>query len=155
MQYVCVSLLMDVPVCFGGTDASCAHGTLTSIGGLGPNNAALSAAISAVLQAKLGVPPARFYLAFNDVAGNNMVCALRRCQLPASRLPDRPADAAAPLRRAGTEAHFERRTRLCVCVAVSPIRVRVLQHFTGAQAWATCAPASPRRRLLRAPRRLF
>ena len=74
MQYVCVSLLMDVPVCFGGTDAPCAHGTLTSVGALGPNNnAALSATLSAVLQAKLGVPPNRFYLAFNDVAGNTMV----------------------------------------------------------------------------------
>ncbi len=67
---------------FGGSEVPCAHGSLTSIGGLGTNNAAISKAVAAVLQEKLGVPPDRFYLAFNDVAGSDMVRARRGAVQP-------------------------------------------------------------------------
>lgn len=76
MQYVCVSITQDVPLSFGGSEAPAAHATLTSIGGLGPNNASLSKSISGVLQAKFGIPAAaRLYISFVDVPGANMARA--------------------------------------------------------------------------------
>ena len=76
-QYVCVSVTQDVPLSFGGSEAAAAHATLTSIGGLGPNNAALSKGISTILQAKFGIAANRLYIDFRDVAGSNMVRAAR------------------------------------------------------------------------------
>jgi len=70
--YVCVSLSHSQAITFGGTDAPAAHGSLVSIGALGPRNAAHCAAISAVLTAELGIPNDRFYLAFQDIAAKDM-----------------------------------------------------------------------------------
>ena len=102
-QYVCVSLTQDVPLSFGGSEAPAAHATLTSIGGLGPNNASLSERISAVLQAKFGIPANRLYIDFRDVAGSNMASAARSRVLSSAYCP---ADAHVH-RRAGTERRFE------------------------------------------------
>ena len=53
---------------FGGSEEPAAYGELISIGGVGPTtNKQLSAAISEILEAKLSVPPARFYIKFFDV----------------------------------------------------------------------------------------
>ena len=84
LQYVCVSITQDVALSFGGSEAPAAHAVLTSIGGLGPNNASLSKSISGVLQAKFSVPANRFYCEFRDVAGGNMVraAARRHCAGP-------------------------------------------------------------------------
>ena len=76
-QYVCVSVTQDVPLSFGGSEAPAAHATLTSIGGLGPNNASLSKSISTILQAKFSIPANRLYIDFRDVAGSNMARAAR------------------------------------------------------------------------------
>ncbi len=53
---------------FGGSEDPTAYGELISIGGLGPEiNEQLSAALAEILQMKLSVPPARFYIKFYDV----------------------------------------------------------------------------------------
>lgn len=58
-----VTLKTDVPLSFGGTEQPGAYGELLSIGAIGgAKNKALSKAISGILEAKLGVPPNRFYL---------------------------------------------------------------------------------------------
>lgn len=63
LQYVLVTLKTDVPLSFGGTEQPGAYGELLSIGAIGgATNKALSKAISGILEAKLGVPPNRFYL---------------------------------------------------------------------------------------------
>ena len=79
---MCVSVTQDVPLSFGGSEAPGAHASLTSIGGLGPNNGSLSTAISGVLQAKFGIPANRVYVEFRDVAGSNMARRLRCLQAP-------------------------------------------------------------------------
>ena len=85
-QYVCVSVTQDVPLSFGGSEAPAAHATLTSIGGLGPNNASLSKSISEVLKAKFGIPANRLYIDFRDVAGSNMARAARTLWLSSTCL---------------------------------------------------------------------
>jgi phenylpyruvate tautomerase len=63
-----ISLRGGVPMSFGGSEDPTAYGELVSIGGLGPEiNKQLSAAIAEILQTKLSVPPARFYIKFYDV----------------------------------------------------------------------------------------
>ncbi|CAK9192844.1 unnamed protein product [Sphagnum jensenii] len=67
-SYVMISLRGGVPMSFGGSEDPTAYGELVSIGGLGPEiNKQLSAAIAEILQTKLSVPPARFYIKFYDV----------------------------------------------------------------------------------------
>ncbi|CAI5475682.1 unnamed protein product [Closterium sp. Yama58-4] len=66
--YVMISVKASIPMCFAGTEAPAAYAELISIGGLGPDtNKKLSAAISEILEAKLTVPPNRFYIKFYDV----------------------------------------------------------------------------------------
>jgi hypothetical protein len=63
-----ISLRGGVPMLFGGSEDPTAYGELISIGGLGPEiNEQLSAALAEILQMKLLVPPARFYIKFYDV----------------------------------------------------------------------------------------
>ncbi|GMP86013.1 hypothetical protein CsSME_00038968 [Camellia sinensis var. sinensis] len=65
--YVMIVLKGSVPIAFGGTEEPAAYGELVSIGGLNPSvNKKLSAAISAILEAKLSIPPSRFFLKFYD-----------------------------------------------------------------------------------------
>jgi hypothetical protein len=67
-QYVLISLRGGIPMSFGGSEEPAAYGELISIGGVGPDtNKQLSAAISEILETKLSVPPARFYIKFFDV----------------------------------------------------------------------------------------
>lgn len=67
LQYVMIVLKGSVPIAFGGTEQPAAYGELVSIGGLNPEvNKKLSAAISAILETKLSVPKARFFLKFYD-----------------------------------------------------------------------------------------
>ena len=56
-QYVCVSVRHTDAFSFGGSTAPAAHGTLSSIGGLGPANKAISKSLAAVLEAELGGTP--------------------------------------------------------------------------------------------------
>ncbi|KAE8696497.1 Detected protein of confused Function [Hibiscus syriacus] len=66
-KYVMIVLKGSVPMSFGGTEQPAAYGELISIGGLNPDvNKKLSAAISAILETKLQVPPSRFFLKFYD-----------------------------------------------------------------------------------------
>jgi hypothetical protein len=63
-----ISLRGGVPMLFGGSEDPTAYGELISIGGLGPEiNEQLSAALAEILQTKLSVPPARFYIKFYDI----------------------------------------------------------------------------------------
>jgi len=72
-QVVMISLTTDKPMLYGGTDAPCAYGELISIGGIGGDkNKVISAAISTVLNTKLGVSPSRFYLKFVDTPGSDL-----------------------------------------------------------------------------------
>ncbi|KAK9843978.1 hypothetical protein WJX81_000886 [Elliptochloris bilobata] len=62
-QYVLVTLNLGVPLSFGGTEEPAAYGTLLSIGAISPSqNKNTSKLVSDILQAKLSVPPKRFYL---------------------------------------------------------------------------------------------
>jgi phenylpyruvate tautomerase len=52
---------------FGGTFDPCAYGELMSIGRIGiEENKKFSNEIMSLLEARLGVPPTRFYITFND-----------------------------------------------------------------------------------------
>lgn len=63
LQYVLVSLRTDVPLCFGGTEEPAAYAELLSIGAIGgEKNKTISAALSAVLAAKLNIPANRLYI---------------------------------------------------------------------------------------------
>ena len=65
--YVMVTI-SQAPVLMAGTSEPAAFGDLRSIGGLSAQgNAALSEKLAEVLENKLGVPRARFYLNFTDV----------------------------------------------------------------------------------------
>ncbi|KAL8517169.1 hypothetical protein ACS0TY_015400 [Phlomoides rotata] len=69
--YVMIVLKGSVPIAFGGTEEPAAYGELVSIGGLsGDVNKKLSAAIANILETKLSVPKARFYLKFYDTKAN-------------------------------------------------------------------------------------
>ncbi|KAE8686921.1 macrophage migration inhibitory factor-like protein isoform X2 [Hibiscus syriacus] len=58
--YVMIVLKGSVPMSFGGSEQPAAYGELVSIGGLNPDvNKKLSAAIAAILETKLKVPPSR------------------------------------------------------------------------------------------------
>eukprot|EP00879_Flechtneria_rotunda_P003876 GHRR01004116.1.p1 GENE.GHRR01004116.1~~GHRR01004116.1.p1 ORF type:complete len:108 (+),score=20.79 GHRR01004116.1:229-552(+) len=71
-QLVMVSLTTDKPMCFAGTEAACAYGELMSIGAVGgAKNKEISAAIAAVMSAKLRVDPSRFYFKIVDVDRSN------------------------------------------------------------------------------------
>lgn len=57
-----------VPIAFAGTEEPAAYGELISIGGLGPSvNGKLSSTIAEILQTKLFIDSARFYIKFYDV----------------------------------------------------------------------------------------
>ncbi|GAB4838286.1 hypothetical protein Ancab_027814 [Ancistrocladus abbreviatus] len=67
-RYVMVLINGAVPMAFGGTEEAAAYGELISIGGLGPSvNGKLSAVIAEILQTKLSIDSARFYIKFYDV----------------------------------------------------------------------------------------
>ena len=134
-QYVCVSLTQDVPLSFGGSEAPAAHATLTSIGGLGPNNASLSERISAVLQAKFGIPANRLYIDFRDVAGSNMASAARSRVLSSACCP---ADAHVH-RRAGTERRFETHDTRYFVRARDTVLLQANWHGRGSR--RGCSPA--------------
>lgn len=85
MQYVMIVLKGSIPIAFGGTEQPAAYGELVSIGGLNPDvNKKLSAAIATILETKLSVPKARFFLKFYDTKANYLnflmkkgyICAL-------------------------------------------------------------------------------
>ncbi|CAI0424084.1 unnamed protein product [Linum tenue] len=66
-SYVMIVLKGSIPMAFGGSEQPAAFGELVSIGGLNPDtNKKLSAAIAAILETKLSVPKARFFLKFVD-----------------------------------------------------------------------------------------
>lgn len=57
---------------FGGSEEPAAYGELVSIGGLTPNtNKKLSGAIASILESKLAVPKARFFIKFFDSKVSN------------------------------------------------------------------------------------
>ncbi|KAG6435794.1 hypothetical protein SASPL_100671 [Salvia splendens] len=65
--YVMVVLKGSVPISFGGTEQPAAYGELVSIGGLSPDvNKKISGAIANILETKLSVPKARYFLKFYD-----------------------------------------------------------------------------------------
>ncbi|XP_057801125.1 uncharacterized protein LOC131016446 isoform X1 [Salvia miltiorrhiza] len=65
--YVMVVLKGSVPISFGGTEQPAAYGELVSIGGLSPDvNKKISGAIADILETKLSVPKARYFLKFYD-----------------------------------------------------------------------------------------
>lgn len=67
--YVMISLTTDKPMSYGGTEEPCAYGELISIGAIGGDkNKKISAALAEIVQRHLGVPPARLYIKFYDVA---------------------------------------------------------------------------------------
>ncbi|XP_057767295.1 uncharacterized protein LOC130987693 [Salvia miltiorrhiza] len=67
-SYVMVVVNGGVPISFGGTEEPAAYGELISIGGLGPSvNGKLSSTIAEILQTKLSIDSARFYVKFYDV----------------------------------------------------------------------------------------
>ncbi|GER41788.1 macrophage migration inhibitory factor family protein, partial [Striga asiatica] len=69
-SYVMILVNGGVPISFGGTEEPAAYGELVSIGGLGPTvNGKLSATIAEILQTKLSIDSARFYIKFYDVQG--------------------------------------------------------------------------------------
>lgn len=71
-EYVMVVLKGSVPIWYGGTEEPAASAELLSIGGLTPDaNKELSAALASVLEAKLSIPPSRFFLKFYDSQGSN------------------------------------------------------------------------------------
>ncbi|KAK4370006.1 hypothetical protein RND71_009481 [Anisodus tanguticus] len=66
-RYVMILLNGGVPIAFAGTEAPAAYGELISIGGLGPSvNGKLSSTIAEILQTKLSIDSARFYIKFYD-----------------------------------------------------------------------------------------
>ncbi|KAL7193887.1 hypothetical protein ACSBR2_025513 [Camellia fascicularis] len=70
--HVMVMLKGSVPIAIGGIEDPAAYGEVVSIGGLNPDvNKKPSAAISTILEAKLSVPPTRFFLKFYDTLGYN------------------------------------------------------------------------------------
>ncbi|KAI7986716.1 hypothetical protein LOK49_LG14G01856 [Camellia lanceoleosa] len=70
--HVRVMLKSSVPIALGGIEDPVAYGEVVSIGGLNLDvNKKLSAAISTILEAKLSVPPIRFFLKFYDTLGSN------------------------------------------------------------------------------------
>ncbi|GMQ08739.1 hypothetical protein CsSME_00052334 [Camellia sinensis var. sinensis] len=70
--HVMVMLKGSVPIAIGGIEDPAANGEVVSIGGLNPDvNNKLSAAISTILEAKLSVPPTRFFLEFYNTLGSN------------------------------------------------------------------------------------
>ncbi|KAL6003051.1 hypothetical protein ACLOJK_023274 [Asimina triloba] len=76
-QYVMIVLKGSVPMSFGGTEQPAAYGELVSIGGLNPDvNKKLSAAIATILETKLSVSKARFFLKFYDSKASylNLCC---------------------------------------------------------------------------------
>ncbi|CAI0424085.1 unnamed protein product [Linum tenue] len=71
-SYVMIVLKGSIPMAFGGSEQPAAFGELVSIGGLNPDtNKKLSAAIAAILETKLSVPKARFFLKFVDSKGSD------------------------------------------------------------------------------------
>ncbi|KAI7986717.1 hypothetical protein LOK49_LG14G01855 [Camellia lanceoleosa] len=70
--HVMVMLKGTVPIAIAGIEDPATYGEVVSIGGLNPDvNKKLSAAISTILEAKLSVPPTRFFLKFYDTPGSN------------------------------------------------------------------------------------
>ncbi|XP_022144076.1 macrophage migration inhibitory factor homolog [Momordica charantia] len=70
--HVMVVLKGSVSITFGGSADPAAHAELMSVGGFSPDvNQRLSAAIAAILEAKLSVPKHRFILKFYDVKGSD------------------------------------------------------------------------------------
>ncbi|KAF8392811.1 hypothetical protein HHK36_021048 [Tetracentron sinense] len=68
VQYVMILINGGVPIAFAGTEEPAAYGELISIGGLGPSvNGKLSSTIAEILETKLSVDSARFYIKFYDV----------------------------------------------------------------------------------------
>lgn len=68
VQYVMILLNGGVPIEFAGTEEPAAYGELISIGGLGPSvNGKLSSTIAEIIQTKLSIDSARFYVKFYDV----------------------------------------------------------------------------------------
>ena len=74
VQYVMILLNGGVPIEFAGTEEPAAYGELISIGGLGPSvNGKLSSTIAEIIQTKLSIDSARFYVKFYDVEVSNSV----------------------------------------------------------------------------------
>ena len=72
--YVMILLNGGVPIEFAGTEEPAAYGELISIGGLGPSvNGKLSSTIAEIIQTKLSIDSARFYVKFYDVEVSNSV----------------------------------------------------------------------------------
>jgi hypothetical protein len=121
---------------FGGSEAPCAHGSLTSIGGLGPPwVATISKTVAAILQAKLGVPPERFYLAFTDIAACNMARAFASyLAVNASNSLTRARSHAGLEQRyiltaaAGAHARASRMSPVSTCAAVLAIAAAALHR---------------------------
>mmetsp|Transcript_13139 Transcript_13139/g.32142 ORF Transcript_13139/g.32142 Transcript_13139/m.32142 type:complete len:117 (-) Transcript_13139:297-647(-) len=71
-RWVMISVTTDKPMMYAGTEEPCAYAELISIGAIGgAKNKAISAAISEVVQAKLGVPRDRFYIKFSDAQASD------------------------------------------------------------------------------------
>lgn len=72
-NYVVVTIQPDQLLSWGGGDTPAAVGRLVSIGAISPaSNAKLQAAVSKVLNDKLGVPGERLYICFEDFAPSNI-----------------------------------------------------------------------------------
>ena len=90
-QYVCVQIITDVPMMFGGTDGPCASAFFNSIGKVSAvantqfllnyfffsqigaeENKGHAAAICPIVNKYLGVAEDRMYILFNDASYQNM-----------------------------------------------------------------------------------
>ena len=62
-----VVLKGSVPISYGGTQDPAAYGELVAVGSLNPDvNKKLNAGIASILETKLSVPKARYFLKFYD-----------------------------------------------------------------------------------------
>eukprot|EP00899_Mesostigma_viride_P015056 jgi/Mesvir1/23551/Mv18248-RA.1 len=68
-SYVMISLRASTPMSFGGTEEPTAFAQLFNIGSLKGKTENLSKKLSEIVKSKLGVPPERFYISFQESEG--------------------------------------------------------------------------------------
>lgn len=72
-NYIVVQVIGDQLMSWGGGDAACAAGRLTSIGAVSrANNTKLQAAVAHLLKQELGIASDHLYITFEDVAPVNI-----------------------------------------------------------------------------------
>ncbi|CAG9559262.1 unnamed protein product [Danaus chrysippus] len=72
-QFCVVSIIPDVQMCFGGSNAPCATASLMSIGALGLNeNKKHSKVLFELIEKELGVPKDRMYITYQNEPSSNV-----------------------------------------------------------------------------------